>query len=404
MAGKKWIIRGLFLIVLLLPAPAAIRFLQTFVVRNAVVTAYRFEVRAPIDGVVEVMNARPGTMPGKSPTLIMRNHRVPLADLDGLAARRREKTRVLVYLKTTLSELEAGLQEDRRRFAGGLAMIDQDLDHDQAVLAAREEGEAARLKEATALLEWNRRLGKSAVVSQKDLEKVEADFHEAEAVLKATRREREQITHRRRMLAQGLFPPDISDGLIQVNDRIHSLRMKILDYHRGIRDAEAEVAEDEAKIQALQQDLEARTARAEILPPDQAVIWDVNVDVGMEVSRGDVLFSYIDRSRLMAEIAVDDATLELIKPERPVRIRMFGSGRVIEGKVIQTAGSSANWPEKLFAASIKSRAGRDGRVLVRIDAPDLESEVQGFCGVGRTGYAEFEGIGLLEQYFGAFLR
>ncbi len=56
------------------------------------------------------------------------------------------------------------------------------------------------------------------------------------------------------------------------------------------------------------------------------------------------------------------------------------------------------------AAAIKSRSVRDGRVLVEIKDDKLYNEVEKFCGVGRTAYAEFEGIGLLEQYFGVFLR
>jgi hypothetical protein len=124
----------------------------------------------------------------------------------------------------------------------------------------------------------------------------------------------------------------------------------------------------------------------------------------MEVAKGDRILSYIDRSRLMVEVAVDDATIELIHPEHSVRIRLFGSGRYIDGTVIRVVGSAANWPEYRFAAGVKRKAARDGRVLVQIDDPQLQGDVKRFCGVGRTAYAEFEGIGLIEQYFGTFLR
>ena len=67
-------------------------------------------------------------------------------------------------------------------------------------------------------------------------------------------------------------------------------------------------------------------------------------------------------------------------------------------------GSAGIWHSSHFAATIRERAVRDGRVLVLIEDERLHSEVEKFCGVGRTAYAEFEGIGLWEQYFGVFLR
>ncbi len=67
-------------------------------------------------------------------------------------------------------------------------------------------------------------------------------------------------------------------------------------------------------------------------------------------------------------------------------------------------GSGGIWHSSLFAATIKARGARDGRVLVEIEDNQLYTGAKKFCGVGRTAYAEFEGIGLLEQYFGVFLR
>jgi len=42
--------------------------------------------------------------------------------------------------------------------------------------------------------------------------------------------------------------------------------------------------------------------------------------------------------------------------------------------------------------------------LVESMSNKLYNTVEKFCSVERTAYAEFEGIGPLEQYFGVFLR
>ncbi len=59
MLKKKWVTWVLILFILLLPIPAVVQYLQTFIVRNAVVTAYLYEIQAPIDGVVEALETQP---------------------------------------------------------------------------------------------------------------------------------------------------------------------------------------------------------------------------------------------------------------------------------------------------------------------------------------------------------
>ena len=404
MLSRKWGIWLLAIVIALLPMPAIIKYLQTFIVRNAVVTAYHYEIRAPIDGVVEALDAEPGDTPSDSAVLVLRNNRVPHADIDSLEARYREKQKYSEVLQEELSALEIRLKADQSLFSDYRSMIQKDLDQTLAILKARQDGEAARLKEAAQVLKRNLALVETFGVSQAEVDQIEADFQVAEALFKTTRLEQEQIEFRRQMLQHNLLPSNLSDGGLQVLNQINNLQMEILDCRRRIHTAETDLAADAAMIQALAVDLAQKSEKAVILLPETAVIWAVDVRTGMEVAKGDRILSYIDRSRLMVEVAVDDATIELILPDHPVRIRLFGSGRFINGTVIQVVGSAADWPAHRFAAGVKGRAARDGRVLVQVNDPQLQADVKRFCGVGRTAYAEFEGIGLLEQYFGTFLR
>lgn len=390
--------------IVLLPVPSIIKYLQTFVVRNAVVTAYLYEVRAPIDGVVEALDARPGEIPGERPALILRNSRQPLADIYGLKARCLEKKKYYAYLQKELSALETRLGESYKRLTQYRNMLKKDLFQSLEILKAREEGQEARLKETAQKRMRAVSLVQTSVVAQEDADRIEADFLEAEARLKATRLERKQIQNRRQMLQHNLLPPYLSDGALLVQNRINNLQMNILDCRRRMHGAKTDIAADEGRIRALREDFEQKLAWAEVVLPGTAVIWYVDAKIGMEVAKGDRILSYIDRARLMVDVAIDDATIALIHPGHPVRVRLFGSGRFINGRVIKVLGSAAHWPEKRLAASVKRKAVRDGRVLVRIEDRQLYDDVQRFCGVGRTAYAEFEGIGLIEQYFGAFLR
>lgn len=404
MLSKKWVTWALILLILLLPTPAVVKYLQAFIVRNAVVTAFAYQVRAPIDGVVETLDVRPGDVPGSAPVLVVRNHRLPLADIGGLKSRCVEKQKYYAALEDELVSLETRLRESRNRLAGYRTVLQKDLAQTLAILKAREAGEKARLEEAAQTLERTLSLTRTSAATQEAADRAEARFQEARARLSVTRLEQARITHRRQMLRQHLFPPDISDGPLQEQGRINDLENAILDCRRRMQVVETDLAADAGRVQALRQDLETKSTRAEVTLPDTAVIWDVNGRAGMEVAKGDQILSYIDRSRLMVDVAVDDATLHLIRPDHPVRIRLFGSGRFIDGRVMQVMGSAARMPAHRFAASVKDKSPRDGHVLVRIDDPELYRSVEKFCGIGRTTYAEFEGIGLLEQYFGTFLR
>jgi len=404
MLNKKWVTWLLILLIALLPLPAIVQYLQTFIVRNAVVTAYRFEVTAPIGGVVETLTVSPGSIPGAGPALVLGNRRVPLAEIESLEARYLENQRYHGFLGKELSELEARLDESQSLFSSYRTMIQKDLGQAIAILKARQAGETARLKEASQIRMRVIPLVQTSVVTQEENDRIEADFREAQALLNVTRLEQDQIEYRRQMLEQNLFPSSFSDGVLQVQNRINNLEMKIFDFKRRIHFAGINLATDAVKIHALREDMEHRSAKAVVVVPDTAVIWDVDVRIGMEVSKGDRILSYIDRSQLMVDVAMDDATIALILPGHPARIRLFGSNRFINGTVISVLGSGAQWPDHSFAAGVKGKSVRDGRVLVQIDDPQLQGDVKRFCGVGRTAYAEFEGIGLLEQYFGTFLR
>jgi len=404
MLNKKWVLWLLIGFIALLPMPAMVQYLQTFIVRNAVVTAYRYEVRAAIDGVVEILDARPGEIPGNGPVLVLRNRRVTAADLEALEAQHREMKKYHAFLLGELSTLETRLNESQELLWDYRALLEKDLDQTLAILAARQEGEAARLTEADQIRTRAARLLKTSTVAQADIDRAEADFLEARARFNATGLERHQMEHRRQMLQQDLFLSDFSDGILKAQDLTNDLQMEILHAKRRIQTTETKLAQDAATLAALHQDMTQKLTTAIVELPDSAVIWDVDVRTGMEVTKGDRMLSYIDRSRLLVDVAVDDATIALIHPGHRVRIRLFGSNRSINGKVIQVMGSGSNWPDHRFAAGPKDKSVRDGRVLVRIDDGQLSGDTRRFCGVGRTAYAEFEGIGLIEQYFGTFLR
>lgn len=403
MHRKKWFTWVLVLVLIVLPMPALFKYLQTYVVRNAVVTAFLFEVRAPIDGIVEVLAAGAGTIPKDLPVAILRNPRLPHAGIDTLKARYDATKSNLALYRNELSVLEQRLDTYQHKLTEYRSLLETDLDHALDILKARQAGENARLLQASQNQTRSRNMRDPYKLSQTEMDRVEADFHEAAARLQATEAALKQTEQRRQMVSDNLFLSELSDSVLQIQSHIDSLFFEILACKQRIQISETDLTADEASLQAAVTDHD-RLSTAGVSLPDTAVVWDVGVFEGMELSQGDRILSYIDRSRLMVDVVIDDSTLEWIYIGQPARIRLFGSTQFLNGTVIQVTGSASDRKQERLAAQVKGKSIRDGRILVLLDAPLLYEDVSRFCGVGRTAYAEFEGIGLIRQYFGSFFR
>ncbi len=268
-----WIIMTLLA---LLPLPSIVNYMQRFVVRNGVVTAFRYEVHAPIDGVVSDLSISPGMIPGDRPALRLGNKRT-MGQYE--------------TLEKELKSLETSLAQSQRKFSDYTDRLMRDIEQSLAILKARLRGEQAAQKESRHRLDRTMQLVKASVATQEDGDRVESEFRKADAQVRTTLLEIEQLKHRRRMLGQGMLPQDLSDGALQVQSRINTLQQDILACKRRMSEAETDFAIDAASLKTLETDMNNRAAKASINLLDSAVIWEVDVQNDMEVAKGDRLFS-----------------------------------------------------------------------------------------------------------------
>lgn len=396
-AWFRWLAIG---IVLLAPIPVLFQYLQAYIVRNAVMTAYLYEVHAPIDGLVVELEAKAGSVPGDAPVIVLRNTRLSHQEIDKLEARHQEKINTCAFCQREAEEIDARMTSSNGWFSDYRVMMEQDLDQSADILKAQLEGAKAHVYETRQLRERNSQLTHKGAVSLADLDRIDADVRQAESLMQSLRLQLKQTEYRRQMLRDNLFPSTLSDGVLQVQNQITALFISSLESKRRLHDARSDLAVDTANLQAIRADMERRSS-AVVHLPDSAVVWDVYVEPGREVVKGERIFSYIDRSDLLVEAAMDDSTIPLIRTGHPARIRMFGDRRFIDGEVVSTLGSAAAANGR-FAANVKVKSARDGRVLIKIKDQKLYDDVGGFCGVGRTAFVELQGIGLIEQYLGRF--
>jgi hypothetical protein len=174
------------------------------------------------------------------------------------------------------------------------------------------------------------------------------------------------------------------------------LNLEVMQLERELERSQANFQGTMAEFNVARAAFREQSA-SDVLLPAGKNIWRVHASAGTWTTEGTHLISFVDCSALMLDIAVDDATLELIEPGSEVRLRLFGSFRYHSAKVILVRGSAAlDTDPRVLAAEVQNRGARKGRVLARLDPSELSDKPSASCGIGRTAYAEFEDLNLFQ--------
>lgn len=399
---KAWrlFLAAIFLVPVLLVLPHA----RSLVIRNAVITAYKADFRAPISGQIESIQLRPGMQAGIGEiAMILHNPRVDssrLARLEAEAAAARGQVERLREDLAVTRLLAAERHAQMDRYGDAVAS-----EVGKRRESSENEGQAlqAELIAARANAERVRDLYGRELVSPAELENAES------AYLAAVSRQRENELLSQRLAEQadeiqaGVFQVSEPDGVLAMRQMTQQLDLDIVHLQRQLQ-------LDETAMQAVEAEYEkarashALATRAEIGLPEGHTVWEVYGSTGTWVSEGSPILSTVNCNELMADIAIDDSTLELIEPGHAVKLRLFGRLEFMTGEVVLVRGSGGLGDLPVLAAEMPHRGQRKGRVLVRINDSSLVSMSEQSCGIGRTTYAEFEGVGLFRIMFHPLFR
>ena len=383
---------AIFLIPLILVLPH----LRSLVVRNAVVTAYIKDVRSPIAGDVGAIVLQPGDV-SQAGQIVMsiNNPRLNRSSIARLEITVEAAEQQFIKLQESLSRVQSLSDAREADLAAYADATQQALEIEWDILTDRMSASEAKLKAAESTLRRSVKLHKDDLLSNADLELSESDYYGALADLSQNQLDIDRLEQQLREIKRGVFLNTIPDGALQAQNQVQALELELLKLNKGLRMAEAEYRATMAEFTEARRAFQHMENAGIELPPNMT-IWEVLVASGAHVVEGGHVLSYVDCSDLMVDIAVDDATLELLQPGQGVRIRLFGSFHYTTGKIYQIRGSAGLKDMNALAAKVLDRAPRDGRVLAKLDASPLASHPQKSCDIGRTTYAEFDGIGLLE--------
>ena len=391
---------ALVVVPLLLVLPHA----RSLVVRNAVVTAYLSDLRAPIDGEVVAVDLLPGETPAPGLTAIMiENERLSRSHVARLEVMSEAAEGVRNHLAASLNVLRemAGVRETQATTYS--LSIERDLESRKQQLADESRALQSALAAAESELQRVRGLQESQLMSAADLERAEAQYESARAAQQVNRQDQLRVDSQLEEVRAGVFEVAVPDGAMLTRQMDQELRLQLMEAERALRMADAEWRASEAEYRAALSAYESQ-ARAGVSVPPGKTVFDIYTSVGGWVQAGNRVMSVVDCSALMVDIAIDDAILEMIRPGHEVRVRLFGTLDYLPARVVLVRGSAGLDDTPVLAASVNTRGQREGRVLAAIDAPDLEDLPEKTCGIGRAAYAEFEDIGLFTLMFHPLLR
>lgn len=396
LTSNRWLWRSTLALLFLLPILLVLPHARSLVVRNAVVTAYLGHINAPISGRIETINSPAGSAAQQDvPAMIIQNDRLSRGHLARLEARHAAAELEVTQMRASLDRVRtlASIRHtDQEEFVAAVAAeLTLQLQQAQNNLPAHE----AELAAATAGLQRAQSLQSRGQLSPAELESAQADYENALAALSGNQLQRERLAQQLKEIRKGVFQINVPDGVLLTRQLAQQLDLEMIQLERQLRASETGLFTLRAEHDAVALGFE-RASRAEIDLNPGATVWSVYASTGAWTSAGAAIMSVVNCDRLMVDIAVDDATLELIGPGQKVRVRLFGTYEYIDGEVMLVRGSAGLGDTPVLAAEVPDRGYRKGRVLARLDRTPRANQAAQSCAIGRTAYAEFEDISVLE--------
>lgn len=392
----RWFLVAVFTLPIVLVLPHA----RSLIVRNAVTTAQILDLNAPISGSVTALDVIPGSVAVADRAVVSlfneKEDSSRVARLEAMKAySETEVSRLIQQLEMVTSVAEAR----RAEMYAYTEAVNLDVARQLQTTRDRSVALQSALREAESNLERVTRLHEDGLLSRADYEAADAAYQAAQADFSGNKLEISRLQQQQEEIRKSVFQVNVPDGALLTRQSVQELDLEVLRIEQALGESRGRLAATTAELVSAEQAYSKASSADMLLPPGR-VVWNVYTAPGAWVNEGSPLLSFVDCSRLMLDIAVDDATLELIEPGMKVNVRLFGSFEYREGTVTLVRGSSAlRSDQRVYAAEVENRGHRKGRVLASIEAPDLAGLPGESCGIGRTAYAEFEDINLFEMIF-----
>lgn len=356
---------------------------------DAVVNARVALVRAPIDGVLSLQPRQIGEAVRQGEPLgslnDVRADTARLLDLQQmeseLAADVQRAGSQLESVQGSLGQLQG--RSDAYR-TGRIAQLEAEIDVARALRSAA----LARLEESGASLKRAQELRDKGSQSIASLDKArtarDVDMKDAEAAEARLRSLEIQLAAAR----EGTFlgdsfndTPFSSQRAFDLELREAELRSMLADYQQRLVAVRGQIEAERARVAQLRD--------AFLTSPVDGLVWEAPLGNAEYARKGQDLLRLLDCSTVIVTASVGESDYNRLKVGDAARFRLSGTSKVFDGVILRLAGSGAATVYNNLAIAPGEKHLERFDVALRF--PDLLSDPEAGCAVGRTGRVVFTG-------------
>lgn len=363
---------------------------------NAVINARVLTLTTPIDGYLIYGPPSVGTELNEGDVIAkIHNPSIDRVSVEDLNTDLISFSKLVQYLekeKNNLLDLKTFLQKDARHYKDSL-----------------EEHIAFQIQEAKLKIE---EIYQSLEESQKEVERIvpllkkgfvsKALYEDAfykkkrfEKELKQAQVRLQRFLQEQKSIKEGLFIN--FDGRREVS--YHRQRMD--DISMRMNQVDTQINEHLSRVENIKRRLRLEKERLDRLTyhklkaPGLSVVWRSFTKLGARIDSKHPVVEILDCTNVYVDMSVHERIFEKIQPGHKAMIKVTGSEKAIQGRVVGIRGGNLNLrsASASFVARIPVRRHREMQILIKIDEKDLKNTRGDFCHVGRNAKVYFEGIG-----------
>ncbi|MBS1302685.1 HlyD family secretion protein [Loktanella sp. SALINAS62] len=186
---------------------------------------------------------------------------------------------------------------------------------------------------------------------------------------------------------QGVFLGDGYNDAPNSEQRVTELDSEINTLTTGVAEAQARHAAVEERISRERIRVNGLTG-GEIAATVNGSFWEILEADGVTVQRGDPLVRLVDCDSALVTLSVTERVYNQLEIGQAAKFRLGGTSAVYDATISRLAGSGAETIYRNLAVAPSQRHLE--RFDVALIVPDLQSDTNANCMIGRTGRAFFD--------------
>ena len=186
---------------------------------------------------------------------------------------------------------------------------------------------------------------------------------------------------------QGVFLGDGYNDAPNSEQRVTELDSEIATLTTGLAEAQARHAAVEERISRERIRVNSLTG-GEIAATVNGSFWEILEADGVTVQRGDPLVRLVDCDSTLVTLSVTERVYNQLEIGQAAKFRLGGRSTVYDATISRLAGSGAETIYRNLAVAPSQRHLE--RFDVALIVPDLQSDTNANCMIGRTGRAFFD--------------